>query len=53
MMAKEEEINKVLEKLRLLDDEQLMYIVGATNAFCLTQQQSNKNKINNVEKVVS
>lgn len=43
-MTKETEIIKVIEKLRLLDDEQLMYIVGATNAFCLSQKKEKKKK---------
>lgn len=52
-MAKEEEITNVLEKLRMLDNDQLMFIVGATNAFYLTQQQAKEQKKDIVEKVVS
>ncbi|MDC6267754.1 hypothetical protein [Lysinibacillus fusiformis] len=52
-MAKEEEITNVLEKLRMLDNDQLMFIVGATNAFYLTQQQAKEKKKDIVEKVVS
>lgn len=50
-MVREEQITKVLEKLRMLDDDQLMYVVGATNAFCLTQAKEKKK--NNVKKVIS
>lgn len=37
----EEKINKLLKKLKKLDNEQLMFIAGATNAFYLTQQKDN------------
>ncbi|WP_418301317.1 hypothetical protein [Lysinibacillus fusiformis] len=52
-MTKEEEITKLLEKLRTLDNEQVMYIVGATNAFYMTQQQIKDRKKNNVNNFIS
>lgn len=39
-MNKEEEITRIFERLNMLDDEQLMFIAGATNAFYMTQQQT-------------
>ena len=50
-MVREEQITNVLEKLRMLDNDQLMYIVGATNAFCLTQAKEKKE--DNIKKVIS
>lgn len=41
-MINEKEIAKLIEKLRMLDDEQQMYIVGATNAFILSQRKEKK-----------
>lgn len=43
-MNKEEEITRILERLNKLDNEQLMFIAGATNAFYLTQQQTKEQK---------
>lgn len=46
-MNKKEEIAKISEKLKNLDNEQLMFVAGATNAFYLTQQQNNAQKEKN------